>query len=164
MAKKETVQMAMDWIYSDDGLQRHRVKENGMVETESVPQGETLTQQQYIEDTDVNVIMARFMKTGAMPTTVAPMIEGDFSQLPDYQEALHTVMKAEQMFMEIPATTRLRFENNPQKLMDFLADESNREESYTLGLRERPQVQVEDPVVAELKELRKQVSKKGKEL
>lgn len=141
-----------DWFYSDDGLQRWQIREDGKLMVESVPQGESLTQQQFKEDCDVNVIMERYMRTGVMPNTVAPMIEGDFSNLPSYQEALHTIMAAEEMFMEIPAKVRLRFENDPQKLMDYLNDPANDDEAVSLGLKTRKEVPVE-PQVELLKEL-----------
>lgn len=126
------------WNYLEDGLQRWRKRPDGSVETETVPSGESLTQQQFIEDCDVNLIMAKYMKTGQMPEGVSQMIEGDFSNLPDYQEALHTVMRAEEMFMEIPATIRLQFENNPQKLLQFLHNTENKEEAIKLGLISKP--------------------------
>lgn len=129
------------WNYCQDRSQRWKRMEDGRVACESVPHGESLTQQQFKDDTDVNVIMEKFMKTGQIGLHVPPMLEGDFTELPSYQEALHTVMAANDMFMEIPAKTRLQFENDPQKLMDFLADPNNTEEAIKLGLK----VKAEEP-------------------
>lgn len=139
--------------YSQDKLQRWKKRADGSMEVESVPQGETLTQQQYKEDCDVNVIMEKFMKTGQMPQTVAPMLEGDFSNLPSYQEALQTVIDANDMFMEIPAKIRLKFENDPQQLINYLADETNNEEAIKLGLKLPKQTPAPDPQLEALKQI-----------
>lgn len=147
------------WNYSQDNLQRWR-KKGDRVECESVPQGETLTQQQYADDCDVNRIMERYMKTGLMPQTVAPLLEGDFSNLPSYQEALHTIMDAEKMFMQIPAKTRLHFDNDPQKLMDYLKDEKNNEEAIKLGLKVKKDEPAPDPSISLLSKIAENTSPK----
>lgn len=127
------------WTYNQDNSQRWKKRPDGSTAVETVTSGETLTQQQYKDDTDVNVIMARFMKTGQIPLHVPPMLEGDFSQLPNYQDALETIKMADQMFMELPALARKRFENNPQELMDFLNNPENKDEAIRLGLLNPPQ-------------------------
>lgn len=134
-----TLDKSDGYYYTEDRLQRYKKRADGTVECESVPQGDSMTQQQYIDDCDVNLIMARFMKTGHIPLHVPPMLEGDFSQLPSFQEAQNIVVQAREMFMELPAKIRERFEHNPQKLQDFLADEDNRAEALKLGLINPPQ-------------------------
>lgn len=141
------------WNYSQDGTQRWKKRVDGTTAVESVPIGETLTQQQFKEDCDVNLIMEKYMKTGMMPQSVAPLLEGDFSNLPSYAEALQTVIDAQDMFMEIPAKIRQRFDNNPQELMNFLADESNTEEAIKLGLKNPKVIPTVDPNLEALKEI-----------
>lgn len=148
------------WTYCEEGIQRYKHRADGSMAVETVPVGESLTQQQFIDDCDVNVILNRILKTNEMPQLVPAMLEGDFSNLPSYQEALHTVMSAKEMFMEIPASTRLRFENDPQKLMDFLSDDSNNEEAIKLKLKiPKPQPQP-DPILNELKTLNQNLKPK----
>lgn len=141
------------WNYAQDGTQRWKKRVDGTTAVESVPIGETLTQQQFKEDCDVNLIMEKYMKTGMMPQSVAPLLEGDFSNLPSYAEALQTVIDAQDMFMEIPAKIRQRFDNNPQELMNFLADESNTEEAIKLGLKNPKVIPTVDPNLEALKEI-----------
>ena len=43
--------------------------------------------------------------------------------------------------MALPSRVRRRFDNDPAELMEFLADEANREEAVMLGLIEK-----EEPV------------------
>lgn len=147
------------WTYCEDGLQRFKRRADGSLDVESVPQGETLTQQQFIDDCDVNIILNRILKTNEMPALVPALLEGDFSQLPSYQEALHTIQHANELFMEIPASTRLRFENDPQKLMDFLADENNNEEAIKLQLKIPKPQPLPDPQTELLSQIAKNTSK-----
>jgi len=92
------------------------------------------TQQQFKEECDINVIVEKFMKTGEMPDNVRVPIEGDFTDVTDYQSALNAVIAADDAFMELPPDVRAEFDNNPQKLMDFLADDKNRARAEELGL------------------------------
>lgn len=124
------------WHYNQDGNQRWRPRKDGIGnEVETVTVGETMTQQQYKDDCDVNLIMERFMKTGEITHLAKQeLIEGDFSSLPSYREALDTVNRARDMFGELPAKVRLQFENDPQKLLEFMKDDNNYDEALKLGL------------------------------
>jgi phage internal scaffolding protein len=103
---------------------------------------ESLTKQSFKEQSDINVIVNKFMKTGVMPETVNMPRYGDFTEATDYQTALNLVMQAEDAFMELPATLRARFENDPGQLLAFIEDDSNRAEAEALGL---VQAQVIEP-------------------
>lgn len=90
------------------------------------------------QDCDINRIMERYRETGVLvdplhPATAKPMF-GDFTDLPDYQACLDAVIAADEAFGALPSSVRTRFENNPQKLIDFLNDESNFDEAVKLGL------------------------------
>lgn len=98
------------------------------------PGGPSLTIQSMSEDADINVIMKRFGITGKLPDVVRVPTFGDFSEIRDYRSALHSVMLAEDAFMEVPADIRGRFQNDPQVFMDFCAVEGNREELRRMGL------------------------------
>lgn len=104
----------------------------------------SLTRQEFVQEADLNNIMRKY--AGGLPASSAgsrPPMFGDFTQLPDYQSALDTVIKAQEAFESLPARIRERFGNDPQKVLDFLADDSNRQEAIYLGLLEKP---VEKPV------------------
>ena len=111
----------------------------------------SLTKQCFKDDCDINKIIDRCTQLGVDPSQLrnGKPFYGDFSELPSYQESLQTVMTAEEQFSKLPAKVRHRFENDPSKLIDFVMDPSNLEESYDLGLRERPQVAKESDSEAE---------------
>lgn len=94
----------------------------------------SLAQQQFKDDVDINVLLERFQVTGVMPQGVVMPSYGDFSAVMDFRSAQEALRRAKDSFMELPAKLRARFENDPQQLMDFLADEKNREEAERLGL------------------------------
>lgn len=85
---------------------------------------------------DINAILDRFMKTGVLSGSRLPPQFGDFSEVVSYQEALNRVAEAREAFMSLSPRVRSEFDNDPQKLMDFLADEDNRAKAEKLGLLE----------------------------
>lgn len=97
-------------------------------------QGESLTIQSMAEDADINVMMARFGVTGKMPENVRTPTYGDFSGINDFQSAMNAITEAQEAFMELPASLRARFENNPQRLLEFVSNNDNIPEARKLGL------------------------------
>lgn len=95
---------------------------------------ESLTQQQFAEESDINVIVERFGLNGELPANPVMPQYGDFSAVSDFQSAMNAVLKAQADFMELPAKVRSRFDNDPQKLLEFVADSGNAEEARVLGL------------------------------
>lgn len=95
---------------------------------------ETMAQQQFAEECDINTIVRRFGLTGEMPDNPRIPQYGDFSGIGDYQSALNAVKDAEASFMELPAHVRARFDHDPQQLLEFCADGRNLEEARKLGL------------------------------
>lgn len=149
------------WHYSQDGIRRWKKRDDGSVAEEMVPQGISLTDQQFIPDCDVNLILSRIAKTGQMPANFgATGVYGDFSEIQDYQESLHTIMRAKELFGDLPAQIRQKFQNDPQKLIDYLNDPANLKESVDLGLRVR--TDAPDPVVEQLQALNENVKKSAK--
>lgn len=99
---------------------------------------ESMTKQSFVDECDINTIMRRYEATGAFPDHINQRagrgVFGDFSDVADFQTALHTVMAAEEMFSELPARVRDRFGNDPEQLIKFLQDDANRDEAIKLGL------------------------------
>lgn len=104
---------------------------------------ESLTQQQFLEESDINTIVERFGLNGEMPTSPVVPQYADFTGVTDFQSAMNAVVQAQANFMELPAKVRARFSNDPQQLLEFLADAGNRKEAEVLGL-----VPESPPVVA----------------
>ena len=100
--------------------------------------GPSLTVQSLTEDLDINVIMKRFGVTGKMPDNVVVPTYGDFSEVFDFRTANEAVIKARDGFNALPAELRARFANDPQNLLLFLDDASNRDEAVRLGLVKAP--------------------------
>lgn len=87
------------------------------------------------DDADINKIINRFQKSGQLPPTFrGEPFYGDVSEFGDLQDSLMKINEANELFMSYPATIRERFENDPAKLIDFLADDNNRKEAEELGL------------------------------
>lgn len=103
------------------------------------PVGESMTQQQFKAECDVNNILAKYKKTG-MVTHLAKHQGnfGDFSNVEDYQTCLGKLMQAQTAFGTLPSELRTKFDNDPAKLIDFLADQKNDEEAIKFGLKVRP--------------------------
>lgn len=100
---------------------------------------ETLTQQQFKDETDINTIVRRFGLTGEMPPNVVVPMTGDFTDaVTDYHSALNMVKAADAGFLTIPAEIRTQFDNDPGKLIAFLEDEKNRPKAIELGLVKAP--------------------------
>lgn len=102
---------------------------------------ESLTQQQFIEEADINVLAKRWgLVGGQMPVApINPADYGDFSNVPDLRTALDLVNEAKNRFMELPPALRYRFHNSPGELWDFVTDPNNAEEAVRLGLLARLQ-------------------------
>lgn len=97
-------------------------------------QDESLAIQSAAEEANINTIVRRFGLTGQMPAQVAMPRSGDFTNVPDFHTAMNLIRQAEEGFMQVPADVRARFGNDPQRFMDFLEDDGNREEAIKLGL------------------------------
>ena len=58
------------------------------------------------------------------------------------------MLLADEMFAELPAKIRGRFENNPQQFLDFCEDPDNEAEAIELGIANKPAPdQVESPTL-----------------
>lgn len=105
----------------------------------------TLAQQSFKDECDINTIMRRFGQGAELPENFRSPQYGDFDQVADYQTALNAVRQADEAFMAMPADLRARFHNQPQELLDFLADGTNKAEAIKLGLIPRPEPAPEAP-------------------
>lgn len=108
----------------------------------------TMAQQNFKDECDINYILERFGVTGELPSGVRQPQYGDFTGVTDYQSALNAVIAADEAFMAMPAAVRARFDNDPAKFVDFVADDANYEEAAKLGLV-KPQQAVEVANTAE---------------
>lgn len=112
---------------------------NGRLRVQSSNNLPTRTQQQHKNECDINQIMKKYIKTGLI-THLNQKAGGfrDLTEVPDYQQALDTVIQAQQAFGTLSAELRYKFKNDPHELIEFLKDEKNNEEAYKYGLKVRP--------------------------
>ena len=97
-------------------------------------EGESRTKQEFRDDCDINLILARFEKTRVIDHH---SVYGErYSEvLPStLLEAYQTVEEAESMFMDLPARTRKKFANDPAAFLGFVQDEANLDEMAEMGL------------------------------
>jgi len=97
-------------------------------------QDPSLSQQHMKDECDINVIVERFGVTGELPQAPVSPTYGDFSGVTDYHSALNQINATMDDFMALPAKLRVRFDHDPVKLLEFLENESNRDEAIQLGL------------------------------
>jgi len=95
---------------------------------------DSLTQQQFRDESDINNIVDRFMKTGHLPDPVSMPQYVDYEGVFDFQSAMNVVRQADENFMRMDAKVRARFHNSPQEFLEFFADPANTEEAVRLGL------------------------------
>lgn len=100
-----------------------------------------ITVQSAANECDINLIVDRARRGIAPPVSTRIPRFGDFSTVSDYQSMLNSVIEAQDQFDSLPAKIRDRFQNNPAKLLEFLSNESNRDEAIKLGLIEPPVVE-----------------------
>ncbi|WNK13751.1 MAG: internal scaffolding protein [Microvirus sp.] len=94
----------------------------------------SLAVQDQRDEVDINTIVRRFGLTGELPSDVRAPVYGDFTVVNDYQTALNAVLSAQAAFMEMPASVRERFGNDPQAFVEFCSDPVNGVEARKLGL------------------------------
>lgn len=98
----------------------------------------SLTQQQFADESDINNIVDRFMKTGHLPTPASMPQFADYEGIFDFQSAMNVVRQADENFMRMPAKVRARFHNSPQEFLEFFANPDNADEAVRLGLAVPP--------------------------
>lgn len=105
----------------------------------------SMAKQEFKAETDINTIVEQFGLTGQMPSNARMPTYGDFSVVTDYQTAMNAVRSADEAFMALPAALREYFSNDPQTLLEFVSDDSNRPEAEKLGLIPTPSLTPSSP-------------------
>ncbi len=101
--------------------------------------GPSMTQQNFRDETNINLILAKYAKTGLLDHV--NKYGGQYADMPDqddYQGAMNLVMEAQSMFEELPSGIRAKFENDPGQFLDFVDDPLNRDEAIEMGLFPSP--------------------------
>lgn len=104
------------------------------------------TKQEFKDDCDVNRILSRYQRTGALThfAKYAPHY-GDITAI-DYQTSQNILIRAQQMFDALPSQVR-KLVSTPAGFLDFVQDPKNAAKMEELGLKPRSDPQpVADPV------------------
>ncbi len=102
--------------------------------------GKTRTRQSEAKATNINTIMKQYDRTGLLPVDGGEALFADVSDVPDYRTSLNLITRADEMFMQLPADVRARFDNEPAIFLDFTSDPENRDEMIEMGLLPKPVV------------------------
>ena len=96
------------------------------------------TKQSEKDACDINLIMAKYVKTGHIEHQRNYAPEYDFATSMDFHQALNLVTNANELFEALPAGTRKKFYNDPAQFLDFVQDENNLDEMIEMGLAKHP--------------------------
>jgi hypothetical protein len=116
-------------------FQRHgraRNKYETSVTVEGAPKIEvkvepSRTMQSYKDQCDINKILSRFQKTGAMDhLTKHGAVYGDFADF-DFQTHMQQLTRGREIFDELPSEVRKEFGQSPQAFFDFVNDPENKD-------------------------------------
>lgn len=105
------------------------------------------TKQSMRDQCDINNIMRRFVKVGAVAHL--NRFPGTYGEAPavTFHEAMNVVRAAEEAFEALPGKLRKRFGNDPGQYMAFCGDPQNLPEMRKMGLAQ-PEL-VKEPSIAE---------------
>lgn len=92
---------------------------------------QSLTKQEFKEDADINVILARALKTGEMPVTL-PEHFTDLTERTDYFTMASKVAEANALFYELPAAQRALHQNDPTRWADKVVEATIRGDADAL--------------------------------
>lgn len=98
------------------------------------PENSLYTKQEFREESDINTIMAQYMRTGELPQINEAYPEYMDATGHDFTSHMNFIAGANSMFAELPSAIRNRFDNDPAAFLDFASNESNRLELAQMGL------------------------------
>lgn len=104
------------------------------------------------DECDINQIMKQFRTSGLVAHN--NQSEGNYTDLGtgvEYHDAMNVITQAQQTFDTLPAHLRDRFNNSPEKFLNFVSNEDNLDEMREMGLAvpSKPQEEVPGAVSPE---------------
>ena len=95
---------------------------------------DSVTQQCFKDECDINILLKKFAVTGQLPENVRVPQFADFEEAFDFQSSMNVIRAAEEAFNAMPAEVRERFQNDPGRFLEFANDASNYDEALKMGL------------------------------
>ena len=96
--------------------------------------GESRTKQSFRDLTDINVIVKKHTEGAQIPLDSRTPMYGDFSAAVDLRTAIETVERAEDAFAALPADVRTAAQNQPEVLLDMMANQEDAQRLVDAGL------------------------------
>lgn len=98
----------------------------------------SLAQQHQAASCDINNIVAKYQRTGAVDHYAKH--GGTYGYVPavDFREAMEIIKHGETVFADLPSSLRERFHQDPGEFLEFVQNPDNGEALADLGLVERP--------------------------
>jgi phage internal scaffolding protein len=116
------------------------------IRTEFHTTGESLTQQHFLEETDIKNIIKKHDRTGIIQHVATGVAQyGDYSQVNEYRESLDLINNAQESFEGLPADLRKMFNNDAGEFFEFATDPANADKMVELGLAPSPAPVMETP-------------------
>lgn len=102
----------------------------------------SLTQQSFAQEADINYIIGKynlgqFLANPDMLSYRDSVLASAWDvsgAVTSYQDCLNKIIGARNVFAELPADIRARFNNDPQEMIAWLQDAGNAEEAVALGI------------------------------
>lgn len=108
---------------------------DGSIRVGTVNNQPSRTQQHFKEDCDINNIIKRHRtQDPSLSINRRQGVYADVSEYTDYPQMLQKVIDAQRAFMDLGSDVRLRFQNDPAQLIQFLNDPKNYDEGVRMGL------------------------------
>jgi len=132
MSKDYCKQFNVEGMPTTDPEMREYCKRPGRVDDYGKPL--YFTEQAHKKETDVNLIVKKYDKTGLI--NHIQTIEAEFGDVTgvQFQEMQNKVANAKSAFAALPAEIRSKFDNDPSELLKFMDNPENREEGIKIGL------------------------------
>ena len=114
----------MQYITAYEPKQRHRISFGT----------KSRTKQAHAKEADINYIMRKYLKTGLLEHSQKHKPDYGFATSEDFHTSMNIITRANSMFEDLPSQIRSRFDNQPSQFLDFVHDESNKQEMLQMGL------------------------------
>ncbi|AXH74066.1 MAG: internal scaffolding protein [Microviridae sp.] len=94
-----------------------------------------MTRQEFKDECDINVLLARYERTGVLPANNqgAPQYL-DVSDVPDLARSFEMIEAAQRAFMTLPASVRREFDNDPIQFVDYASNPASLNQMREWGL------------------------------
>lgn len=113
----------------------HTAYQKKAIKSETLKPQQKLTEQHHAIECDVNRIVAQAKQSGQLPGQDIKPVYGDISS-DDFQTMQDTIAIVKSDFESLPADIRAEFNNQPEQLLEAMANPDQREHLTKIGIFE----------------------------